>query len=168
MDEAAAILGAAKKIIIVPGYGMALSQAQFQVKQILTRLESMGKQVKFAIHPVAGRMPGHMNVLLAEAEIPYDILCPMESVNHEFGDTNVALVVGANDVVNPAAKTAVGTPIYGMPILNVNQADYVIICNKDTCPGYAGVNNPLYLPANNIILLLGDAAETLSKLLEKL
>ncbi len=168
IDEAGAIIGAAKKIIIVPGYGMALSQAQFQVKQILTRLEVKGKEVKFAIHPVAGRMPGHMNVLLAEAEVPYDKLCPMESVNDEFRDTDVALVVGANDVVNPAARTAEGTPIYGMPVLNVDEAAYVIICNKDTCPGYAGVKNPLYLPAKNIILLLGDAAETLSKLLEKL
>lgn len=168
VDEAAAIISAAKKIIIVPGYGMALSQAQVQVKQILTRLEAKGKQVKFAIHPVAGRMPGHMNVLLAEAEVPYDKLYPMEAINHEFRDTNVALVVGANDVVNPAARTAEGTPIYGMPVLNVDEADYVIICNKDTCPGYAGVNNPLYLPRQNTIVLLGDAVETLGNLLEKL
>ena len=147
---------------------MALSQAQFQVKQILTRLEAKGKEVKFAIHPVAGRMPGHMNVLLAEAEVPYDKLCPMESVNDEFRDTDVALVVGANDVVNPAARTAEGAPIYGMPVLNGDEAAYVIICNEDTCPGYAGVKDPLYLPAKNIILLLGDAAETLGKLLEKL
>ena len=169
LNKAVAILGAAKKIIIVPGYGMALAQAQTQVKQLLNLLEEKGKQVKFAIHPVAGRMPGHMNVLLAEVEVPYDKLYSMEAINPEFKDTNVALVIGANDVVNPAAKTAEGTPIYGMPVLNVDDVeDYVIICNKDTCPGYAGVNNPLYLPRQNIILLLGDAAETLSTLLEKL
>ena len=168
VDKAAAILRAAKKIIIVPGYGMALAQAQGQLKRLLDLFEEKGKKVKFAIHPVAGRMPGHMNVLLAEVEVPYDKLCPMEDVNPEFEETDVALVVGANDVVNPAAKTAEGTPIYGMPVLNVSEADYVIICNKDTRPGYAGVNNPLYLPNKNIILILGDAAETLDKLLEKL
>jgi len=168
LDKAAAIIGAAQKIIIVPGYGMALSRAQVQVKQLLAILEARGKEVKFAIHPVAGRMPGHMNVLLAEVEVPYDKLCPMEAINSEFKETDVALVVGANDVVNPAARTAEGTPIYGMPVLSVDEADYVIICNKDTCPGYAGVNNPLYLPRQNTILLLGDAAETLGNLLEKL
>ena len=168
VDKAAAIIRAAKKIIIVPGYGMALAQAQAQLKSLLDAFEQKGKKVKFAIHPVAGRMPGHMNVLLAEVEVPYDKLCPMEDVNPEFEETDVALVVGANDVVNPASKTAEGTPIYGMPVLNVSEADYVIICNKDTRPGYAGVNNPLYLPNKNIILILGDAAETLDKLLEKL
>jgi len=168
LNKATAVIDAAKKIILVPGYGMALAQAQVQVKQLLDVLEAKGKQVKFAIHPVAGRMPGHMNVLLAEVEIPYDKLLPMEDINPQFKGTDVALVVGANDVVNPAAKTAEGTPIYGMPVLNVEDADYVIICNKDTRPGYAGVNNPLYLPRQNIILLLGDAAETLSTLLEEL
>jgi len=168
LDEATAIIGAAKKIIIVPGYGMALAQAQVQVKQLLAILEAKGKQVKFAIHPVAGRMPGHMNVLLAEVEVPYDKLYPMEAINPEFKEADVALVVGANDVVNPAARTAEGTPIYGMPVLNVDDADYIIICNKDTCPGYAGVNNPLYLPRNNTIVILGDATETLRTLLEKL
>lgn len=168
LNKATAIIDAAQKIILVPGYGMALAQAQVQVKQLLNLLEAKGKQVKIAIHPVAGRMPGHMNVLLAEVEIPYDKLLPMEDINPEFKETDVALVVGANDVVNPAARTAEGTPIYGMPVLNVDDADYVIICNKDTCPGYAGVNNPLYLPRQNIILLLGDAAETLGTLLEQL
>lgn len=168
LAEATAIIGAAKKMIIVPGYGMALAGAQVQVKQLLAILEARGKQVKFAIHPVAGRMPGHMNVLLAEVEVPYDKLYPIEDINPEFKETDVALVVGANDVVNPAARTAEGTPIYGMPILSVDEADYVIICNKDTCPGYAGVNNPLYLPRQNTILLLGDAAENLCNLLEKL
>jgi NAD(P) transhydrogenase subunit beta len=168
MNKTVSIIGAAEKIIIVPGYGMALAQAQVQVKQLFTILEDRGKQVKFAIHPVAGRMPGHMNVLLAEVEVPYDKLYPMEAINPEFKETDVALVVGANDVVNPAARTAEGTPIYGMPVLNVDEADYVIICNKDTFPGYAGVNNPLYLPRRNTIVLLGDAGKTLSDLLEKL
>lgn len=166
LDEAAAIIGVAKKIIIVPGYGMALARAQFQVKQLLDKLEAKGKQVKFAIHPVAGRMPGHMNVLLAEVEVPYDKLYELEVINPEFKETDLALVVGANDVVNPAARTAEGTPIYGMPVLNVDQANHIIICNKDTSPGYAGVNNPLYEPRENTILLPGDAAETLSNLLE--
>jgi len=168
MNKTVSIIGAAEKIIIVPGYGMALAQAQVQLKQLFTILEDRGKQVKFAIHPVAGRMPGHMNVLLAEVEVPYDKLYPMEAINPEFKETDVALVVGANDVVNPAARTAEGTPIYGMPVLNVDEADYVIICNKDIFPGYAGVNNPLYLPRQNTIVLLGDAAKTLSDLLEKL
>ncbi|GAI42785.1 unnamed protein product, partial [marine sediment metagenome] len=120
-----------------------------KTESMVVLLEAKGKQVKLAIHPVAGRMPGHMNVLLAEVEVPYDKLYPMEAINHEFKETDVVLVVGANDVVNPAARTAEGTPIYGMPVLNVDEADYVIICNKDTCPGYAGVNNPLYLPRQN-------------------
>ncbi len=168
VDEAVAVINAAKKIIIVPGYGMALAQAQFQLKRLLDRLEEKGKQVKFAIHPVAGRMPGHMNVLLAEVEVPYDKLYQMEAVNSEFKGTDVALVVGANDVVNPAARIAKATPIYGMPVLNVDQADHIIICNKDTLPGYAGVNNPLFEPRENTILLLGDAVETVGKILEKL
>ncbi len=168
LNRATAILDAARKIIIVPGYGMALAQAQAQVKQLLALLEAKGKQVRFAIHPVAGRMPGHMNVLLAEVEVPYDKLCPMEAINPEFAETDVALVVGANDVVNPAARTAEGTPIYGMPVLNVDEASYVIICNKDARPGYAGVDNPLYVPRQNTIALFGDAAETLGTLLEKL
>ena len=168
LNKALTIISAAKKIIIVPGYGMALAQAQAQVKQLLARLEAKGKQVKFAIHPVAGRMPGHMNVLLAEVEVPYDKLYPIEAINPEFKETDVALVVGANDVVNPAARTAQGTPIYGMPVLSVDEANHVIICNRDTCAGYAGVNNPLYLPRQNVVALLGNATETLGALLERL
>ncbi len=168
IDEAVAVIRKAKKIIIVPGYGMALAQAQVQVKQILDKLESQGKNLKFAIHPVAGRMPGHMNVLLAEVEVPYEKLCPMENVNPEFSRTDLVIVIGANDVINPAARTAEGTPIYGMPVLNVDRAKHLIICNKDTAPGYAGVNNPLYESRKNTTLILGDAAETLRKLLEKL
>lgn len=168
LDKAAAVLAAAHTIIVVPGYGMALAQAQAQVKQLMDLLEAQGKQVKFAIHPVAGRMPGHMNVLLAEVDVPYDKLQPMEEINPEFRQTDVALVVGANDVINPAARTAEGTPIYGMPVLNVDEAGHVIICNKDTRPGYAGVNNPLYTSRPNTITLFQDAVETLSILVEKL
>lgn len=168
LDEAVDVIRHAENIIVVPGYGMALAQAQLQVKQMLDRLESQHKKLKFAIHPVAGRMPGHMNVLLAEVDVPYEKLCPMEDVNPQFSQTDLVIVVGANDVINPAARTAEGTPIYGMPVLNVDRAGHLIICNKDTAPGYAGVNNPLYEQRDNTILILGDAADTLAKLLEKL
>jgi NAD(P) transhydrogenase subunit beta len=161
------IIKDAQKIIIVPGYGMALAQAQFQVKQLVDLLEKSGKEVKFAIHPVAGRMPGHMNVLLAEVDIPYDKLFEMDDINPEFKETDAVIIVGANDVVNPAANTAEGTPIYGMPVLAVDQAKYVIICNFDTKPGYSGVDNPLY-ESDNALLLVGDAKDTLSQLISKL
>ncbi|MGI6258686.1 MAG: NAD(P)(+) transhydrogenase (Re/Si-specific) subunit beta [Anaerolineaceae bacterium] len=167
--EPAKWLKEAQKVIIVPGYGMALSQAQSLVKQTADRLESMGKVVDFAIHPVAGRMPGHMNVLLAEADVPYDKLREMDDINSEFAQTDVVLVIGANDVVNPAAKSAEGTPIYGMPILDVEDAKHIIFLNFDDKPGYAGVDNPLYTAdPNKAILLAGDAKESLTKLLAKL
>ncbi|HNY67770.1 MAG TPA: NAD(P)(+) transhydrogenase (Re/Si-specific) subunit beta, partial [Bacillota bacterium] len=153
----------AKSVIVVPGYGMALAQAQGDVKALMDRLEAGGAQVKVAIHPVAGRMPGHMNVLLAEVDVPYDKLYEMDQVNDEFAQTDLAIVVGANDVINPAANTAEGTPIYGMPILNVHQAKHVVIFNYDTKPGYAGVDNPLYQPSDKVTLLLGDAATTVRK-----
>ncbi|MDO5733984.1 MAG: NAD(P)(+) transhydrogenase (Re/Si-specific) subunit beta [Eubacteriales bacterium] len=158
----------AERVIIVPGYGMALSQAQPIVKQLMDELESDGKKVDFAIHPVAGRMPGHMNVLLAEVDVPYEKLFEMDAINDEFATTDVALIIGANDVVNPAANTAEGTPIYGMPVLSVENAKHVIICNFDEQPGYAGVANPLYAEAkaseDHVQLLLGDAKETLKEL----
>lgn len=161
------ILKAASKVIIVPGYGMAVAQAQDQVKVLYDTLESQGKEVKFAIHPVAGRMPGHMNVLLAEVGVPYDKLYEMDVINLEFAETDVVIVVGACDVVNPAASTAEGTPIYGMPVLKVEEAKNVIVCNLDTEPGYSGVENPLYeLP--HVHLLLGNAAETIEKLVKRL
>lgn len=161
------ILKAASKVIIVPGYGMAVAQAQDQVKVLYDTLESQGKEVKFAIHPVAGRMPGHMNVLLAEVGVPYDKLYEMDVINSEFAETDVVIVVGACDVVNPAASTAEGTPIYGMPVLKVEEAKNVIVCNLDTEPGYSGVENPLYeLP--HVHLLLGNAAETIEKLVKRL
>ena len=162
------ILKKAKNVIIVPGYGMALAQAQHQVKQLADKLESNGANVRFAIHPVAGRMPGHMNVLLCEADVPYEKLYEMEAINPEFKNCDVAIVIGANDVLNPAARSAEGTPIYGMPVLSVDQAKYVIICNYDLKPGYAGVENPLYTKEEGVSLLLGDAKETLQKLINEL
>lgn len=152
----------AKSVIVIPGYGMALAQAQHEVKKLTDILEGMNKEVKFAIHPVAGRMPGHMNVLLAEADVPYDKLFEMDDINDEFKETDVVIVVGANDVINPAANTAEGTPIYGMPILEAYEAKHVVIFNLDTKPGYAGVDNPLY-SMNNATLVLGDAADTVSQ-----
>jgi NAD(P) transhydrogenase subunit beta len=161
------LIRSARNAIIVPGYGMALSQAQHRVKELFNALESSGKEVKFAIHPVAGRMPGHMNVLLAEADVPYERLYEMDAVNPLFADTDVVFVIGANDVINPAAATAVGTPLYGMPILNVHKARNILVFNKDTLPGYAGVGNPLYT-RENVFLFLGDAAEQLGKMIDKL
>ena len=161
------ILKTAQKVVIVPGYGMAIAQAQSQVKSLYDTLESAGKEVKFAIHPVAGRMPGHMNVLLAEVDVPYDKLWEMDAINPEFAENDVAVVVGACDVVNPAANTAEGTPIYGMPVLNVAEAKNVIVCNLDTKPGYSGVDNSLYeMP--NVHLMLGNAAETVKQLVESI
>lgn len=161
-----AVLKQAKDVIIVPGYGMALAQAQHQVKQLAETLEDNGARVRFAIHPVAGRMPGHMNVLLAEADVPYEKLFEMEQINDDFGKTDAVVVIGANDVLNPAAREAEGTPIYGMPVLNVDKAPEVIICNFDLKPGYAGVENPLYTREKGVYLELGDAKETLKKLIK--
>ena len=158
------VLSNAKKVMIVPGYGMALGQAQSIVKTLADKLESNGAEVKFAIHPVAGRMPGHMNVLLCEADVAYDKLYEMDSINDEFAECDAAIVIGANDVVNPAANTAEGTPIYGMPVLRAGEAKCVIVCNFDDKPGYAGVPNPLY-EAENTVMMLGDAKETLNKLI---
>jgi len=155
----------AESIIVIPGYGMALAQAQHEVKKFADILEGMNKEVKFAIHPVAGRMPGHMNVLLAEADVPYDKLFEMNDINDEFKETDLVIVVGANDVINPAANTAEGTPIYGMPILRAYEAKHVVIFNLDTKPGYAGVDNPLY-SMDNTTLVLGDAATTISKAID--
>lgn len=160
------ILRAARSVIIVPGYGMALAQAQHLVRQLADRFEAGGAQVKYAIHPVAGRMPGHMNVLLAEADVPYEQLYEMEAVNDEFATTDVVVIIGANDVMNPAAREAEDTPIYGMPVLNVDQAKEVFICNYDLQPGYAGVENPLYTRKHGVHLLLGDAKISLEKLLQ--
>ena len=158
------ILTNAKKVMIVPGYGMALAQAQSIVKTLADKLEALGVEVKYAIHPVAGRMPGHMNVLLCEVDVPYDKLYEMDAINDEFSQCDAAIIIGANDVVNPAANTAEGTPIYGMPVLSASDAKHVIVCNFDDKPGYAGVPNPLY-DAPNTIMMLGDAKETVAKLI---
>ena len=158
----------AQNVIIVPGYGMALSQAQYAVRELKDALEAHGAKVRFAIHPVAGRMPGHMNVLLCEVDIPYEDLFQMEDINDDFKDADVTLVIGANDVMNPAANTAEGTPIYGMPVLNVGDCKNVVICNFDLNPGYAGVPNPLYERTEGVALLIGDAKESLTKLKEML
>jgi NAD(P) transhydrogenase subunit beta len=155
----------AQEVIIIPGYGMAVSQAQELVKQLHDKLKAAGKHVRFAIHPVAGRMPGHMNVLLAEVDIPYDELFEMDDINPDMEKADLVLVIGANDVINPAANTAEGTPIYGMPVLDAAKARRLIICNFDLKPGYAGVPNPLYEPASHILLLLGDAKDSLSTML---
>ena len=144
---------------------MALAQAQHQVKQLADKLVSKGATVRYAIHPVAGRMPGHMNVLLAEADVSYEDLYEMEAINDDFGKADLAIVIGANDVLDPAARNAEGTPIYGMPVLNVDQAPEVIICNYDLKPGYAGVENPLYTRERGVYLELGDAKETLQRLM---
>lgn len=161
------ILAKARKVIIVPGYGMALAQAQGKVKDLLDFWEAQGVEVKFAIHPVAGRMPGHMNVLLAEVDVPYDKLCEMDQINPEFAEADLAVVIGACDVVNPAANTVEGTPIYGMPVLKVEEAKHIFIYNLDLNPGYSGVENPLY-KMKHVRLCLGDAKETLAGLLQEL
>lgn len=160
---ARAALAQATSIIIVPGYGMALAQAQQEVAALATKLEAAGKLVRFAVHPVAGRMPGHMHVLLAEADVEYDKLYEMDSINDQFISTDVALIVGACDVVNPAAIEAGDTPISGMPILNAHEAGAIIVCNLDEKPGYSGVPNPLY-DNPKTILLFGDAKETVAAL----
>ena len=165
---AAAVLSKAKDVIIVPGYGMALAQAQHQVRQLADKLESRGARVRFAIHPVAGRMPGHMNVLLAEADVDYEKLYEMDAINDDFKNTDAVVVIGANDVLNPAARNAVGTPIYGMPVLNVDEAPEVIVCNFDLKPGYAGVENPIYHREKGVYLELGDAKETLIRLMAEM
>ncbi len=164
VDEAALQLAYAQHVIVVPGYGLAVAQAQHQVRELMDLLEKRGATVKFAIHPVAGRMPGHMNVLLAEANVPYDKLVDMDDINPEFERTDVVLVIGANDVVNPAAKTDKGSPIYGMPILNADQARRIIVLKRGMSAGFAGIENELfYNPKTQ--MLFGDAKGTLGKLL---
>ena len=155
-EEAAGILAAANKVLIVPGYGMAVAQAQHKVRELYDILTKKGVDVTFGIHPVAGRMPGHMNVLLAEADIPYDRLKEMEDVNSEAPQTDVALVIGANDVTNPAARTDTGSPIYGMPILDVDKARTVMVIKRSMNPGFAGIDNPLYY-FDRTLMLFGDA-----------
>jgi NAD(P) transhydrogenase subunit beta len=165
--DVAILLAYAQRVIIVPGYGLAVAQAQHALRQLVDLLQERGVQVDYAIHPVAGRMPGHMNVLLAEAQVPYEQLKEMDEIDPEFKQADVALVVGANDVVNPAAETTPGAPIYGMPILHANQARQVVFMKRSMRPGFAGIENELlYQPTTT--LLFGDAKDTMSKLLAEL
>jgi NAD(P) transhydrogenase subunit beta len=162
-DDVAVMLAYANKVIFVPGYGMAVAQAQHSVKALADQLEKRGVKVAYAIHPVAGRMPGHMNVLLAEANVPYNQLLDMEDVNPEFATTDVALVIGANDVTNPAARNVTSSPIYGMPILDVDKAANVVVLKRSMRSGFAGIENPLYeMP--NTSMLFGDAKASIDEL----
>jgi NAD(P) transhydrogenase subunit beta len=166
-EEAAGILAAANKVVIVPGYGMAVAQAQHKVRELFDGLTKRGVDVKFGIHPVAGRMPGHMNVLLAEADIPYDKLLDMDEINGDFPQTDVALVIGANDVTNPAARTDHSSPIFGMPILDVDKARTVMVIKRSMGAGFAGIENPLYY-MDNTLMLFGDAKNFVGAIVREL
>jgi NAD(P) transhydrogenase subunit beta len=163
-EDVAVMLAYAHKVVFVPGYGLAVAQAQHDVRQLADLLEGKGVEVSYAIHPVAGRMPGHMNVLLAEANVPYPQLKEMDEANPEFGRTDVALVVGANDVVNPDARNNESSPIYGMPILNVDQAQAVVVLKRSMNPGFAGIENPLFYNPKTV-MLFGDAKDSIDKLI---
>ncbi len=157
----------ASKVVIVPGYGMAVAQAQHKVRELYDALSKRGVNVKFGIHPVAGRMPGHMNVLLAEADIPYDHLLEMDEINGDLPQTDVALVIGANDVTNPAVREDRSSPIYGMPILDVDKARTVMVIKRGMSPGFAGIDNPLYY-LDNTLMLFGDARAFVGSIVREL
>jgi NAD(P) transhydrogenase subunit beta len=157
----------ARQVVVVPGYGMAVSQAQHAVREMAKLLEAKGVEVKYAIHPVAGRMPGHMNVLLAEADVPYEQLKEMDDINGEFGRTDVSLIIGANDVTNPDARNKPDSPIYGMPILNVDESASVIVLKRSMNSGYAGIDNPLFVNPKTS-MLFGDAKGSVSEITEEL
>jgi len=162
-DDAYYVLEAASNVLIVPGYGMAVAQAQHAVKELQELLEANGAEVSYGIHPVAGRMPGHMNVLLAEADVPYDLLLEMDEVNPRMENYDVAIVIGANDVVNPAAREMEGSPIYGMPVINVDKARTVFVLKRSMASGFAGIDNPLFFKENTR-MIFGDAKETMNNL----
>ena len=166
-DDAAFLMKNASSVIIVPGYGMAVAQAQSAVSEITRRLRDKGKNVRFAIHPVAGRLPGHMNVLLAEAKVPYDIVLEMDEINEDFPDTDMVIILGANDIVNPAAQDDPNSPIAGMPVLEVWKAGQVIISKRGQGRGYSGIENPLFFKDNSR-MLYGDAKASLDELLSKI
>ena len=166
-DDVAIQCAYASKVVIVPGYGLAVAQAQHTLKEVADILEDRNVTVKYGIHPVAGRMPGHMNVLLAEADVPYDQLYDMDEINPDFKSTDVVLIIGANDVVNPAAKTSPGSPIYGMPILNVDEAKRTIVFKRSMNPGYAGIDNDLFYNDKNQ-MFFGDAKKSLQELASSL
>jgi NAD(P) transhydrogenase subunit beta len=167
LNDTAVLMAYARKVIIVPGYGLAVAQAQHACHELEKLLEEKGVEVKYGIHPVAGRMPGHMNVLLAEADVPYDKLLEMEDANSEFSTTNVVLILGANDVVNPAAKDDPSSPIYGMPILEVENAEHIIVNKRSMKPGYAGIENDLFFKPKTS-MLFGDAKKVLQDLVSEL
>ncbi len=163
-EEVAMLLDGARRVVIVPGYGLAVSQAQHAVRDLMQLLEAQGTEVEFAIHPVAGRMPGHMNVLLAEADIPYDKLKEMDEINSSFQQTDVAIVIGANDVVNPLARTDPTSPIAGMPILDVDKARTVVVIKRSLSPGFAGIPNPLFA-ADNTLMFFADGKKAIVDLI---
>jgi NAD(P) transhydrogenase subunit beta len=166
-DDVAITLAYAERVMVVPGYGLAVAQAQHAVRDLALELEERGVEVHYAIHPVAGRMPGHMNVLLAEADISYDLLLDLDHSNPRFGQTDVVLIVGANDVVNPSAKTDPDSPIYGMPVLDVDEATTVIVVKRSLSPGFAGIDNPLFYE-DGTLMYFGDAKQALEDALSAL
>jgi NAD(P) transhydrogenase subunit beta len=166
-EDATMILESAQSIIIIPGYGLAVAQAQFALYELAKTLIEKGISVRYAIHPVAGRMPGHMNVLLAEANVPYDLLFDLGDINDDFQNTDVALVVGANDVINPAARTNKDSPLYGMPIFNADKAKTVIVCKRSLSPGFSGVDNELFY-SKKTMMIFGDAKDSINTMVKLL
>jgi NAD(P) transhydrogenase subunit beta len=167
VDQVADLLRASRSVIVIPGYGMAVARAQHAVRDLTNELIRRGVKTRYAIHPVAGRLPGHMNVLLAEADVPYDIVYEMDDINGDFPETDTVLVIGANDIVNPSAQTDPGSPIYGMPVLEAWKAGKVVMLKRGMSAGYAGVDNPLCYEENTL-MLFGDAQATVTKLLTAL